>query len=198
MPASEINADEVPISATIEGDADRDGYGDETQDQCPTLASTHDPCPGTVPGPASPPPPDTVPPVLSPVTIDHPTFRIDPGAAAAAKAPRGATLTFLTSEAGTARLSVYRLRAGRRSGKHCVAPAPRRSRGRPCTRQVLVTTLDKPVVAQANTIAFPGSVHVGSLVRPLPPRRYRVDIQVRDASGNASNVAGVAFTIVKG
>jgi hypothetical protein len=134
--------------------------------------------------------------VLSPVTIDHPRFRVDP-AAAAAKAPKGATLHFSTSEAGTAKLTVYRLRAGRRSGKRCVAPAPRRSRGRPCTKQSTVAAISKPVVAQRNAIAFPGRLKVGTLVRTLTPGRYRVDVQVRDAAGNASDVAGVAFTIVK-
>jgi hypothetical protein len=63
---------------------------------------------------------------------------------------------------------------------------------------VRVATVDKPVVAQGNTIAFPGRLHVGSLVRALPTGRYRVDVQVRDVAGNSSNVAGVAFTIVKG
>jgi len=33
------------INATVEPDADHDGYGDETQDQCPTNASTHASCP---------------------------------------------------------------------------------------------------------------------------------------------------------
>jgi hypothetical protein len=35
------------ISAVLEPDADHDGYGDETQDQCPTDASTQGPCPVT-------------------------------------------------------------------------------------------------------------------------------------------------------
>jgi hypothetical protein len=35
----------VNVSATIEPDADRDGYGDETQDRCPTDPSTQGPCP---------------------------------------------------------------------------------------------------------------------------------------------------------
>lgn len=35
----------VPLVATIEPDADGDGYGDETQDKCPQSAVTHDPCP---------------------------------------------------------------------------------------------------------------------------------------------------------
>lgn len=35
----------VPVSAMLESDRDGDGYGDETQDQCPTVASTQGPCP---------------------------------------------------------------------------------------------------------------------------------------------------------
>lgn len=34
-----------PITVAVEPDADGDGYGDETQDQCPTDASTHEACP---------------------------------------------------------------------------------------------------------------------------------------------------------
>jgi hypothetical protein len=36
---------QAPISATVEPDADGDGYGDETQDQCPQSASTQAACP---------------------------------------------------------------------------------------------------------------------------------------------------------
>ena len=45
----------VPVQVTLEADADGDGFGDETQDQCPTDAATQGPCPD----PPSPPPPDT-------------------------------------------------------------------------------------------------------------------------------------------
>jgi hypothetical protein len=188
LPASEVSSYETPISATIEGDADGDGYGDETQDGCPTLASTHDACPGTTPSPSgdgsgTPRPatvaPDTFAPVLSPVTLK-----------------RG-TLSFLTSEPGTVRLTVYSLRAGKRSGRRCIAPARPRAAGKPCTKQTRVAVIDKPVVAQRNAIAFPRRLRVGSSTRTLSPGRYRVDVQVRDAAGNASNLVGVPFTIVK-
>ena len=33
------------MNADIEADADKDGFGDETQDQCPTDATTQGPCP---------------------------------------------------------------------------------------------------------------------------------------------------------
>jgi hypothetical protein len=48
-------------NADVEPDADGDGFGDETQDQCPANASTPGPCPLAAPPPA----PDTTPPVLS-------------------------------------------------------------------------------------------------------------------------------------
>jgi hypothetical protein len=35
----------LPVSATIEPDADGDGFGDETQDKCPQSAATQAPCP---------------------------------------------------------------------------------------------------------------------------------------------------------
>jgi hypothetical protein len=36
---------ELPLAASLEADSDRDGFGDETQDQCPTNATTQGPCP---------------------------------------------------------------------------------------------------------------------------------------------------------
>jgi hypothetical protein len=35
----------ILIAANVEPDSDRDGFGDETQDQCPTNATTQGPCP---------------------------------------------------------------------------------------------------------------------------------------------------------
>jgi Ca2+-binding RTX toxin-like protein len=35
----------ILVAANVEPDSDRDGFGDETQDQCPTDATTQGPCP---------------------------------------------------------------------------------------------------------------------------------------------------------
>jgi hypothetical protein len=43
----------VLLSGTIEADADGDGFGDETQDGCPTNAAVQGPCPAVAP-PSSP------------------------------------------------------------------------------------------------------------------------------------------------
>ncbi len=47
--SNEVTA-ELLVAATIEPDADHDGFGDETQDACPTQATTQGPCDTTKPG----------------------------------------------------------------------------------------------------------------------------------------------------
>ena len=37
----------VSVAATVESDADKDGFGDDTQDACPTDATRQDPCPAS-------------------------------------------------------------------------------------------------------------------------------------------------------
>jgi hypothetical protein len=39
----------IPVAATVEPDADNDGYGDETQDKCPQNAATQTACPVAAP-----------------------------------------------------------------------------------------------------------------------------------------------------
>ena len=51
----------IPVAATIEADADGDGYGDETQDLCPTQAATQGQCVTTTPPPSPPLPPPSSP-----------------------------------------------------------------------------------------------------------------------------------------
>jgi RTX calcium-binding nonapeptide repeat (4 copies) len=40
-----LPAERILIAANVEPDSDRDGFGDETQDQCPTNAAIQGPCP---------------------------------------------------------------------------------------------------------------------------------------------------------
>lgn len=98
------------LTALIEADADGDGYGDETQDSCPTNASTQGICP------TSTPPADNG---TVPVDADPPTGVVTPGKASIVS---GALVFRLTSnETATATMSgtidipvaakVYRLKA---------------------------------------------------------------------------------------
>jgi hypothetical protein len=54
-----------PVAATVEPDADHDGYGDETQDQCPTDATKQAACPTTTPQPPTSPARDRLSPALT-------------------------------------------------------------------------------------------------------------------------------------
>ena len=51
--ARPTSTEELLVQATIEPDADGDGFGDETQDQCPTQAGTHGPCVSNPPPPVA-------------------------------------------------------------------------------------------------------------------------------------------------
>jgi hypothetical protein len=42
-------SEQIPVSVVIEPDADHDGYGDETQDNCPQNPAAHDECPLAAP-----------------------------------------------------------------------------------------------------------------------------------------------------
>ncbi len=44
-PPAEVTGERVPVEAKLEPDADKDNFGDETQDQCSTNAATQGPCP---------------------------------------------------------------------------------------------------------------------------------------------------------
>jgi hypothetical protein len=73
-----------PVTVTVEPDADGDGYGDETQDKCPTDASTQ----GTCPAPPVPPVPPAPPKAAPPITLS-----------ASAAAKKGLVTVTLTSTA---------------------------------------------------------------------------------------------------
>jgi hypothetical protein len=62
---------ELLMNADVEPDADHDGYGDQTQDACPTDASTHGQCPPPTTKPAVTPSPLPISPTL-PVIVGRP------------------------------------------------------------------------------------------------------------------------------
>jgi hypothetical protein len=85
---------ELLVQATIEPDADNDGFGDETQDQCPTQAATQGPCI------APPAPPATV-------------------AVSGLKATAG-KVSYSLSTAATVHFDLAKRTVGRKAGAKCV------------------------------------------------------------------------------
>jgi hypothetical protein len=90
----------LPITALVEPDADGDGFGDETQDQCPGDASAHGPCPQ---------PAVSTPPVVTPPALDVTAPAITVSAATTRLSSLGSISFFVTSNeaaTGTAGASV--------------------------------------------------------------------------------------------
>jgi hypothetical protein len=115
---------ELLLNADIEPDADTDGFGDETQDQCPTNSSTHGPCPTPAPPAAT----DTTAPVLSGLLLTNRIFKVDKSGSAATT-PQGTVIRYQLSEAATVAFSVQKVTRGRRSKGKC---RPRARKGKRC------------------------------------------------------------------
>jgi len=188
---------ELLVQAVLEADADRDGFGDETQDGCPAEPSRQaPPCTppqsGTQPGPGTQPgtqprtqPPrrigperargrqggDTTAPRLTRLAVRPSTLRL--GARA--------RIAFRVSEQAQVTLRFARLTRGRIQRGRCVPLARRPRTGRRCTAAVSAGSVTLRAQGAAS-LAFDGRV-VG---RRLAPGRYRVTVTAVDAAENAS------------
>jgi hypothetical protein len=178
---------QAPIRATIEPDADGDGYGDETQDQCPTKPGPG-PCP---PGGTR----DTTPPVLSSYIVSPSSFvaaNTGPSVVAAAKV--GTTVVYKLSERAAVTFAVQQRKSGKKKGKRCVAGRAKKKRRR-CNRYVTVPgTFSQTGAAGLNSFKFMGRLKG----KALKPGNYRLVAVAADAAGNRSGPARKPFRIVKG
>jgi hypothetical protein len=85
------------------------------------------------------------------------------------------------------------VRAGRRSGRHCVRP--RRGLTRRCRRTVTLLTLARRHTRHGrNRVAFSGRT---AKVK-LEPGAYRAILRARDSSHNRSAAVTLRFRIVRG
>ena len=124
---------ELQVQATIEPDADNDGFGDETQDQCPSQASTQGPC-------------DTAPPVVSGLKVTN-----------------GKKISYSLSEAATVQLKIEKKSKGRKAGKKCVKETKGNRNKKACTRFTPVGgTFGAPGNAGANQVSIPKKLTPGT------------------------------------
>jgi hypothetical protein len=186
-------SEEILYNATIEPDRDHDGYGDETQDQCPSA-----PGPGPCLGPPSggggqPPPPDVTPPVISSFLLSPSSFvAASSGPSATAAAKVGTTGVYKLSEAATTTFTVERRSRGVRKGRRCAAGHARRARQR-CTRYVRQPgSFSLPGTSGLNSFRFTGRIAGRALTRG----NYRLVGIAADAAGNHSAATGQSFRIL--
>ena len=155
--------------ATIEPDADLDGWGDDTQDHCPSDASTHDSCPTAAP-PDDAAPPASTPTVITPSVLPDTTAPVLANVVVA-----GRRLLYTLSERVTLQARLERATAGRRVGGRCVRITRRNRAARPCRRWVTVRALAAPGGAGAQS----ASLGAGRLARGT----YRIVLVARDPVG---------------
>jgi hypothetical protein len=144
------------------------------------------------------PPGDSEPPVLGSLSVTNKVFAVGgPFTPVAAAAKKGTTLRFRVSEAGTAVMAVQRARRGRKRGRKCVPPRKARREARKCTRWVTRFPLRRNTEAGLNSVPFSGRVTASGLKRKLGPGKHRFRVVARDAAGNRSDPATVAFRVVR-
>lgn len=166
----------VGYDADIEPDVDGDGYGDVSQDSCPTAASVHEgPCPPPPPPPAggrsesalgSPPassPPGAVAPAIDSLAVKPKRFRAKPLGRVAVRGAWGTKLKLNLSAAATVTLTIQS------------------TAGKP------LQTLTKPLDRGAASIAFNGQIRRHGKRVDLAPGAYRL-------SARAQNDAGIGAT----
>jgi hypothetical protein len=182
---SSETAGELLVAATVEPDADGDGFGDETQDQCARQNTTQGPC-------------DDTKPEAKDVKFNPNAFAPLPtGASITAKkkrkkkARRGSTVSYTLSEAATMTFTAERQQKGRKRGKKCI---PRRKRGKRCTTTKVVTgSFTHAGKAGANSFKFSGRING----RKLKTGTYRLTAIPTDVPGNRGNAVRAGFRIVK-
>ena len=196
------NQSRLNLAATVEADADRDGFGDETQDQCRGSSGPNNGCPagaggggGGGGGTA-----DTTKPTLGRLSFARSSFAAASSGSAFTtqkkkrKPPVGSKVSFNLSEASSVRFTVERKTTGRRVSGKCKTRT-RKNRGKPrCPLYKKVSgSFTVNGKSGRNTITFRG--RVGG--RKLRTGSYRMTGKATDAARNASTPVKATFRIVK-
>ena len=141
---------------------------------------------------------DTTAPIVSGYGLTSSVFAVGGqtpifGTAASRRHRTGTTLKYTLSEAATVAITISQRTSGRRQGRRCVAPTPKRRRARRCTRLIPRGTLVRRSHPGTNLVAFSGRIGT----RKLPVGRYRATLRATDAAGNTSAAKTVSFRIVR-
>lgn len=169
-PSNDVTA-ELLVAAVVEPDSDGDGYGDETQDSCPTDAGTQQ---GACPKP------DVTDPKLTGLSLLPKAFK------------SSSKLLYRLSETATVTVRVEKAKKGRKVGRKCRKQTAKNRLRKRCTRYVkLRGKIEATGGKGLNQLTV--ASRIGG--RNLPPGRYRLVVTARDKAGNASAVRRIGFRI---
>jgi hypothetical protein len=174
------------LAATVEPDADGDGFGDITQDSCPSDPKLQS-CPPAAQAFAA----------ISKVGQSARRWRLGKKllrVSRKSRIPVGTTFTFTLDKPASVTLEFSRIRTGRKVRGECRA-ATRRNRSRPRCRRI--TFASHPTVkghAGVNRVRFQGRV---SRRKTLLPGRYTLTMNAFVVPGLLTASRPLRFTIVK-
>ncbi|HEV7399162.1 MAG TPA: hypothetical protein VGN84_02725 [Solirubrobacterales bacterium] len=167
----------VGYDADIEPDADGDGYGDASQDSCPTSTSVHDgTCPSAAGGGGSGsasggPPARPVAPAIDGLSVKPKRFRAKPLGRVAAGGTWGTKLKLKLSAAATVTLTIQS------------------KVGKP------LQTFNKSLNRGASSIAFNGQIRRHGKHVDLAPGAYRLSARARNDAGIGATKTA-SFTVL--
>jgi len=153
-------------------------------------------CHGLVAAPSAPasglPPPDTIAPVISGLTLTNTRFRVD-RTGTSANGKRGTTFVYSLSEVAVVRFTIERRSKGRLIDGRCRRPTRENGDARACTRYTRVGSFRRSAAAGANRTKIRGTVSR----RWLRRGPYRATLRATDGAGNRSHRKRVRFKVVR-
>lgn len=168
--------EELLVAATIEPDADGDGFGDETQDRCIGEAGSDGGCPT----------PDELAQRAAP-KLNGLVIRPRAG-----KGPR--VVRYRLSKPAKVTMRVQRLTKGRRVAGKCRKQTRKNRSARPCVRKV---KLRGRIVRNGKAGLNRATLRARIAGRKLAVGRYRLIVVATDADGQASPVRSRAFRVTR-
>jgi hypothetical protein len=171
--ASSPTSGEALYDADIEPDADHDGYGDVTQDSCPSSALVHE-------GSCPPSPPSGERPSIAGLRLAPKRFRVRQRGAG------GAKLRLTLSEPASVAFTV--------ETKQSCGASKARLRCKAKYRKLY--WFSKTVPAGASTLAYSGRYKRSGKLQSLPTGNYRVTAVAIGSDGKTSSPAHATFAIV--
>lgn len=180
----------------LEADADHDGFGDESQDDCPADATRRGPCVVQDSGPGPAQIDSTLPAFLGKPSASPSVFEVNrsgPAETPVTAAAKGTTFRYRLSEPAEVTFAISRATRGRRVGKRCRTQTRGNRKRRRCTRYVAAGAFRDQGVAGQNGKRFSGRIGRKS----LKPGRYRATLTAVDAAINRSTPKRIAFRVVK-
>jgi hypothetical protein len=111
----------------------------------------------------------------------------------AARVQRGTRFRYRLSEASTVRISIFRIKRGRRVGRRCLRATFRRRHRPRCTRSIKKGTLRAPGKEGRNSKFFSGRIRGTALRRG----KYKAVFRATDSAGNKSRRRTLRFRIIR-